>query len=345
MPGLTSRAKARNVPRACWSTSIDDHVIALAWAPNGGTLAAAATGGPIILFDEESGAVRHPLPGHGFSTATIAWSADGALLASAGQDGMVRVWDAATGEERWSGAGGGAWVDKVAWCPTAPLLASAAGRKLRLWNASGELLREYRNHPSTITDLQWMPGSQELTVTHYGGLTFWSADGDEPLRRFQWQGSTLVLAWSPDREYIATGDQDATVHFWIAKTGRDLQMWGYSTKVRELAWDFTSRYLATGGGETIVVWDCSGKGPEGSKPLMLDAHEQPVTTLVFQGVGSLLASAGQDGRVVFWQPTRGKRPIAQTAYEAEVSQLAWSPDDHRLAVGTADGSIEVLIAP
>ncbi len=44
----------------------------------------------------------------------------------------------------------------------------------------------------------------------------------EPLRRYVWKGSSLVLAWSPDATMFATGDQDQTVHFWYADSGKDL---------------------------------------------------------------------------------------------------------------------------
>src|SRR5260221_14213499 len=44
-------------------------------------------------------------------------------------------------------------------------------------------------------------------------------------------------------EYIATGDQDSTVHFWKVASGRDLMAQGYATKVRNLSWDSSSRYL------------------------------------------------------------------------------------------------------
>ena len=104
-----------------------------------------------------------------------------------------------------------------------------------------------------------------------------------------------TLEWSPSGKYIATGDQDSTVHFWIANTGQDLQMWGYETKVLELAWSFNSRYLATGGGTQVVVWDCSGKGPENTRPMMLEGHQQLIKHLRFQRQGMLLASGGNDG--------------------------------------------------
>jgi len=325
-----------------WRSEIDDHVAALAWSPDGRTLAAAAVGGPITLFDRETGAIRHRLPGHGFGTAALSWSAGGQLLASAGQDGRARIWDAATGQERLSLDAGAAWVERVAWCPVAPLLATAAGRKLRLWDADGNLLRAYPDHPSTIADLAWKPRSQEITTAAYGGLALWSTEQNEPLRRLKWQGSTLTIAWSPDRTYIATGDQDSTVHFWVARSGNDYQMYGYPRKVRELAWDAGSRYLATGGSPTVVVWDCSGRGPQGTTPLMLEAHKEPLTALAFERGGGLLASGGADGALFLWHPGRFKTALTGVAYHAPVAQLAWSPDDRLLAVGTAAGSVDVL---
>lgn len=347
MPGLATGTAARRGAAgltAAWQAELDDHAIAVAWSPDGATLAAAAISGPITLFDAATGAVRRALPGHDFGTAALSWSPDGTLLASGGQDGRVRIWAADTGEQRWAADGGAAWVERVGWCPVAPLLASAAGRKLRLWDATGGLVRAYPDHDSTIADLAWKPGSRELTTAHYGGLSIWATDQDrdEPAVRHVWQGSTLVIAWSPDKKYIATGDQDSTVHFWIARTGKDLQMFGYPTKVRELAWNCGSRYLATGGGDAVVVWDCSGRGPRGTTPLMLEAHKENLSALAFQQVGLHLASGGEDGRVVLWYPGKSKTPLAQTRYPDGISQLHWSPDDKTLAVGTEAGTVEVL---
>ncbi len=119
-------------------------------------------------------------------------------------------------------------------------------------------------------------------------------------------------------------------------------MWGYATKVRELSWDRTSRFLATGGGPDVIVWDCAGKGPEGTTPIQLRLHEPFVSALAYQRTGSLLASAGLDGRVAVWQPTASARPLASTVLGASIVALAWSPDDKHLAVGTEAGEVRVL---
>jgi WD40 repeat protein len=159
----------------------------------------------------------------------------------------------------------------------------------------------------------------------------------------QWQGSQLVLAWSPDGKHLATGDQDATVHFWVLQTGEDLMMSGYPTKVRELSWDYTSRYLSTGGGPVPCVWDVSGKGPAGTKPLQFEGHKSNVTGVAFQHAGPLLASAGADGQVILWHPGKHTRAVRKTRLPAGITQIAWSPDDRNIAAGTEGGQVAVWL--
>ncbi len=328
--------------KALWRTDIDDHPIGLAWSPDGKILAAAGVSGPITLFDGADGAVQHKLPGHALDTMAISWRKDSRLLASVGQDGKVRLWDAETGKQRAEMEGGASWVERVAFSPRDDMLVSAAGRKLRLWNSSGDLIREYPDANSTITDIKWRRDGRQFAISAYNGVLLYDPTEAEALRRFEWQGSTLTLEWSPDGKYIATGDQDSTVHFWITETGRDLQMWGYETKVLELAWSFNSRYLATGGGSQVVIWDCSGVGPEKTRPIMLEGHQHLIKHLKFQRRGMFLASGGNDGMLAIWKVRKTKSTrLADAVFKAPIAGLAWSPDDRCIAVSDESGTLSI----
>jgi WD40 repeat protein len=322
-----------------WRHTIDDHVIALGWAPDGSTIAAASVAGPVTLFDVAAGAIRHTLPGHGFGTAALAWNPDGKRLATAGQDGKVRLWDASTGQQLAALDGGAAWVEHLAWGPKGDYLVSAAGKKLRLWAPDGSLVKSYPDAASTVADVAWSPRGKEFVAAGFGGVTFYRPDADGPVSRYEWKGSLLALAWSPDGNMLAGGGQDATVHFWYVKTGEDLMMAGYPTKVRELAWAPTSRFLATGGGEVVVVWDCSGDGPAGSTPLAFELHAKPLSAVAFQHRGPVLASAAPDGKVALWYPGGSQKVQATADFGEGVSCLAWSPGDGRLAVGGEGGAV------
>ena len=341
---MTRRKHKRAQPslKAVWRVNIDDHPIGLAWSPDGKSLAVAGVSGPITLFNGADGAVQRVLRGHALDTMAISWHKDSRLLASVGQDGKARLWDAETGTQRSEMSGGASWVERVAFSPVGDWLVSAAGRKLRLWNSSGELIREYPDANSTITDIKWRYDGVQFAISAYNGVVLYDPLEPEPLRRFEWQGSTLTLEWSPDGKYIATGDQDSTVHFWIADTGKDLQMWGYETKVLELAWSFSSRYLATGGGTQVVIWDCSGAGPANTRPIMLEGHQHLIKHLKFQRRGMLLASGGNDGLLAIWKVKKKKTALlADAVFKAPIANLAWSPDDRCIAVSDESGTLSV----
>jgi len=153
--------------KAKWRTNIDDHPIGLAWSPDGNILAVAGVSGPITLFNGADGAVQQKLPGHAVDTMAISWHKNSRLLASVGQDGMVRLWDAETGTQQSEMQGGASWVERVAFSPTGDWLVSAAGRKLRLWNSNGELIREYPDANSTITDIKWRYDGKQFAISAY----------------------------------------------------------------------------------------------------------------------------------------------------------------------------------
>lgn len=342
MPRTVTRSEVSAPPfQQSWQADLGDHVVRLAWSPKGQMLAAAMVGGPIALFDA-TGKFLRELAGHKVGTLAISWSTDGHLLASGGQDGTARIWDAQTGDARAELDAGASWVEQVAFSPVDGFLATGAARNLKLWDAQGKLLQSYPPHPSTIADIAWQPGELFFATAAYGQLATFHSSKPEPVRVFEWKGSILVIAWSPDGNYIATGNQDASVHFWYRKSGRDLEMSGYPAKVRELSWNSGSRYLATGGSAIVCIWDCAGKGPAGTRPGQLDAHENLLTAVAFQNKGELLASGCRSGDLFLWNPSKPKAPLRGSRLEGGVTQIRWAPDDAQLAVASETGLIRVF---
>lgn len=329
--------------RAVWQAQTGDHAIALAWSPDGRALAVAGVAGGVRVLAAADGRGRHALRGHSFGATAVAWFSNSALV-SAGQDGTVRVWDADTGEERHALTAPARWVQAVAVSACGAFLAAAAGKGVRVWDADGRTVQDHTDHPSTVADIAWEPNGTDLVAAAYGGLTRWSAARAEPLDRYSWKGSVVRVAWSPDGRVIATGNQDATAHCWVIDRGADLKMYGYRRKVTELSWNRAGRFLATNGGPRVTVWDCSGEGPENTRPAVLVAHDETghVTAVAFQPGGPVLASGGSDGRAYLWLPGHTTAPLGECRFAAPVTRLAWSPDGTLLAAGTDVGAVAVV---
>ncbi len=322
-----------------WYVALGDYIIDLGWSPDASKLAAVTVEGSVFLIDNHGESAYFKLLGqHAGGANALSWRADGGEFATAGHDGLVKIWDGKSGVQLCELDAGDPWVAKVAYAPRRSVLATAAGRHLKLWNEQRQAFYESSDHSSTIADVGWNPDGSGLAVAAYNGITLHVPGKQSQPRKYTWKGSSLVLSWSPDAKYMATGEQDSTVHFWHVKSGEDAQMWGFPTKVLELSWDASGRWLATGGGASICLWDCSGKGPAGRKPRQCDAHTNKITQLAFQPDGNLLASADADGFLFLWDPIKHEKVIGGLSLTSNATCMRWCKGG-KLAVGQRDGNV------
>ena len=326
-----------------WPAEVGDYAIAGGWSLSGKELIVGDTEGGVYAFDGKSGSTVWERRGvHEGGLLAIAIHPNGTAFATAGQDSRVLIWDAAEGRIGRAVDVGSGWVENVAWSPDGQLLAASCSRQVRVYGADGGEVWRSADHPSTVSAIAWS-GVRELATACYGRVTFFDASTGEARQNLEWQGSLVSMVLSSDGGIVACGSQDNTVHFWRRSTGEDSMMSGYPTKPSALAFDDAGTLLATGGGATVTVWSFRGRGPEGTRPGVLEFHAQPITTLAFAPSARRLASGCRYGDVVVWSLGRNGKggPVGAAVVEDSVAELYWRPDGRALAALDALGGVTV----
>jgi WD40 repeat protein len=151
-------------------------VRAIAFSPDGGTIASGSEDGPILLSKVPSGSPRGALTGNLNNVEAVAFSPNGRTLASGGADGSVRLWDVSSRRLLATLAGHTEPVVSVAFSPDGSTLASSGeDSTIRLWTVP------------TRTPMATLNGTAVTTVVFTDGRTLAGAD---PAGR--------PLSWSTD---------------------------------------------------------------------------------------------------------------------------------------------------
>lgn len=325
-----------------WETAVDDAPIAVTTA--GDLVAIAGAAGTAWILEAATGTPvgTVTLPG---GLLALEFAPDAAHLAFAGPFGHG-LWRRSDG--RTSVADTGMWSAAVRWAGP-DHVAVATGRRARVLDTDGHELWATDPAPSTVTDLAWLREGRRLLTSAYGGVRGHERHTTRPVTEYKYLGSHLAIALNPNGRWICTGNQDASIHIWRTRDGDELTMQGYPDKIARLAFDPTGRWLASDGAPDITVWDFLGKGPAGTKPRTLRAHET-VTALAWRpGAGAVLASAGAEGTVALWRADTGRagamlRPTVERELPEPVSALAWAGPD-RLILADYDGRVEAWPLP
>ena len=344
MPGLNRDKEehgASPFPRLAEAV-IDDHALSVAWSPGSTHLAALPSEGRPVVLQPGSDTLIH-LRAHRGGNGTAAWHPQRPVLATFGQDRVVHLYEPPFGEpvHTFEIAERG-WAERLAWNADGSLLAVAVGRSvLVLEAATGEARATFPNHKSTVSDLAWNPARiDELAIVCDGGVRLWRVGHHESVGAFDWGGASLKISWSPDARWIVTGDQTPSVHVYEVATDTPLHIQGFGGKAKAFAWQGTGDWLAIASGPLVTVWPCTGKqGPNGARPIPLEAHHAEVTAIEFLNDEGLLLTAGRDGVALLWQTHQSNQPALLLHQAKGFTTTSLAPGTNHLATGDEAGNV------
>jgi WD40 repeat protein len=143
-----------------------------------------------------------------------------------------------------------------------------------LWdNETGKEIKRIEGHKSKDLEVAFSPdGKRAVTAGSHGSggrdapgedgvIKLWDLETGKLLQRMTGHSGTagIVVRFSPDGRFVASGSYDGTVRLWDAETGKELHRFeGHKGVVMSIAVSPDGRFLVSGGGynddNSVRVW-------------------------------------------------------------------------------------------
>ena len=324
---------------------------AVAFSPDGNYLAISAmvNARTVSLYQLRGRREGRRLVGHTFGTQSLAFHPRLAWLATGADDCDIIVWDLGAGRplRQWRTAE--TWVAALAFSPDGSLLASGNGNMwddslfdypVAIWDAATGARRALHGQPKGVATLAFdRSGRRVASSGQDGTLIVWDVATGSVLRRETiGSGSAVSIAFLGDGRHLVgsvTG-QVALVDLEGKEPTRRVGLphgWG--------------RFVVDAGRSHLIVGGADGALCAMSLPGLSLGQERPKThdgsvwSLALSPDGRILATGGEDRRVVLHDPETFEPWLTFPEWTGVVKELAFDHSGSTLAFVGADSDVAV----
>ncbi len=306
---------------------------------------------------------------HADRVNALSYSPDGLRLASCAKDGSVKIWDLGNGREliTYRGHTGQAGdptagttnvltVADVAFHPKEKIIASAAGNQVHLWDPeTGKKIKTIFEIGKTEKPLKALAYSADGKSLAIGGddgiLRVIDSDTGKPIYTSPTRNARIEkVAFSPNGNMVAVGDQNSQLAVYAPKQANQLVMTVQGTELGEV---HGVAFTPDNGNVITCGRDGKARLTAGPKPDGTPAsntatrlrefvgHAGAVTALALVPDGTLLITGGEDKTVRVWEVTSAKQMRLLQGHMSMVTALAARGDGKQIASGSVDGTIRL----
>jgi hypothetical protein len=298
-----------------------DLVLALAFSPDGKTLASAGWDRSIRLWDAQTGNKQAALVGHTRQVWSLAFSPDGKLLASGSADRTARLWDVAAGREKARRSGLAA--SAVGFSPAGRTLAVGGDDgTVQLWDVAKARERAtLRGHTNRVNAVAFAPDGMTLATASWDTtVRLWEVAREQVKATLAGhRGSLVSLAYSPDGQMLAS----ACRYHQVRREG------GPRGEITDIEDGNEVKVWAVGRGKARLTFE-----PDGASGLV---------AVGLSPDGKVLTTVNSDGTVRHWDLPRLAGPEAPEVPRGERRPARQAPDHGREgAARLPDGNLAVF---
>ena len=278
----------------------------------------------------------------GGSVKTVAYSpVDSSVVASGGDSRAVKLWDLRNDTVTTLGSHADT-VNVVAFSSDGQLLASGGDDyACKLWDIPLKRRVATFEHivnrgRSQIKAVDFSHDGQMLATAGVD-VKLWNVRTREEITTFEHGRWVLAVAFSPDGQFLATGDEIGQVNVWDVQRRRIVtQFEGDSTSVYTVKFSPDGKILAgTGYDGEIHLWKVENWERFGVLTIGATAF-----TISFSPDSSTLASTGY-GSVSLWEVDSGEKIATLAEHTGWVNAVAFSPDGSALISGGDDETLRI----
>jgi RNA polymerase sigma factor (sigma-70 family) len=289
---------------------------------------------------------------HGDMVTTTGFALDGKLLVSAGGDVFngfdIRLWDAASGRllRRLPSR-----ANRFAISPDGKWLLTDERRLFDI--ASGKELRQFRAPAGHTECVAFSPDGQLAAAGQSGPgqAVFWEADTGKEIHRLKGHADRISsLALSSDGKLAAIASPDNKVVLWNLETEKERRRLHVEKPVQPfpayqtcvVAFSPAGNMLVSAHGGVVWLWDAGTGKLLHRLETGGESYNSPWGPALFSSDGKLLATAGNDGMIRFFDARTGKELRHWRACQRSLSGVAFAPDGKIVAsTGVLDNAIHL----
>ena len=268
-------------------------VRALAFSPDGKTLASCSDDGTIKLWDAPALREVRSLPGHRGAVLCLAFSPDGKRLATGGADKAIRIWDVASGKLLLTRKGHTCAVVGLRFDPKRRFLASAGrDHTIRLW---AKRTRVIEARSINCIDLG-ADGTRVVSGHGDGSVVVWDTASGKKVRTIR-SGALHVYGVALHGRFVAVAGKGGGIGAFDLDTGKSIVSHRAGKTGSAVAIRPDGRRLATGLYANIHLWDVRGKREIKTSA----AHASWIISVAYRHDGRYLATGDGKGHVKLWR--------------------------------------------